>query len=251
MKKITILIFATILFVSVNAQTKSKSILKNWDYSFTTMTKQGLFAPALGVTQYFSMSGKKQTKFQLGFGVRFTQISAGWCNRFITAPAKLTTGKSGPGVFFANQITTNADTFGLDNSSVTAVNAMIALNYRINSKFNVEFNIDLAGLSFGGKQNAYLRNQAGVDDTMVTAIATPTTLNAMLTSDNDLGSLNSELVGTYKLNKNWKVKAGLGFLFTEYTFTTPTYKNTSGATITNDRFRNKSLGANVGIIYHF
>jgi hypothetical protein len=251
MKKVTSVLFAMIILLSASAQTKSKSILKNWDYSFTTMTKQGLFAPALGVTQYFSLSAKKQTKFQLGFGVRLTQVSAGHCIRYITAPAKLTTGKSGLGVFFANQVATNADTVGLDNSSVTAINAMVALNYHINSKFNVEFNIDLAGLSFGGKQNAFLRRQNGVDDTLSVATATPTNYNALLTSDNDLGTLNSEVVGVYKLNNHWKLKAGLGFLFTEYTFTTPTYKNTSGTTITNDRFRNKSMGANVGIIYHF
>jgi hypothetical protein len=231
---------------NLEAQTVSHS-----QVGLTTMISGNIVAPALSYTNYWSLKKAKQTKLQIGIGGRYTQAFGGAGKRYITAPAKLTTGKTGPLVFFSNQITINADTFGLSKTSIGSLNAVLAFNYKINSKINVEFNIDLLGISLGGKQNAYLRNQAGKDSTLITATAKPTVLNALLTSDNDLGSLNSELVGAYSLNKKFSAKVGLGFLFSEYTFTNPTYINTSGVVVNNDRFRNKSLGLEIGIIYKF
>lgn len=220
-------------------------------FAVTAIAGKGLFAPAINYIHYWSLKKSKETKFKIGLGGRFTQSFGGAGKRYITAPANLTTGKTGPLVFFSNQIITNADTFGLGKTSVGSLNALVALNYSINKKINIEFNIDLVGLSFGGKQNAHLRNQNNVDSAYVTAIAKPTLINALLTSDNDLGSLNSEMVGTYKLTNKFSAKLGIGFIFNEYTFTSPTYINSSGITVNNDRFRNKSLGLAFGVIYKF
>jgi hypothetical protein len=242
------LIIAIGLIATVNsfAQTKSKSVLKDLNYGVSTMIGQGLIEPSLDVKKYFSLSAKKQTKFQLGFGVRLSKISGGYCLPYTTAPAKITKGS-----LTAAPNLANVDTVGLDNTNITALNVLLALNYHINSKFNIEFNIDLAGFSFGGKQNVYLRDKAGVDNIVATATATPTSKNLLLVSDNDWGTLHSELVGSYKLSNHLKLKSGFGFLFSEYTLGSSTYSNTSGIVVNNDRFRNKSLGFIAGVIYNF
>jgi hypothetical protein len=64
----------------------------------------------------------------------------------------------------------------------------------------------------------------------------------LLTSDNDIGSLNSEILVKYWFNPKWALKAGASFSFTEYTTANKLY-------LENDRFRNKSLQAMVGISY--
>ncbi len=76
--------------------------------------------------------------------------------------------------------------------------------------------------------------------------AKPTSLNALLVGDNDIGSLNSELYVLYHASERLSVKAGLSYLFTEYT---TDKKYITG--IDNDRYRNKSMGAAIGIQYAF
>jgi hypothetical protein len=245
MKKLLIAIIACAT-LQANAQSTSKSVLRNLKYGVSSTIAQGLFAPAIDVKQYFTLSTKKQTRFQPGFGVRLTQISGGHCLLYTTAPADITKGS-----LTSAPILANIDSFGLDNTGATALNALIALNYHINSKFNVEFNIDLAGFTFGKSQKAYLRNPNGVDSAFVSANGSPTAQNLLLVSDRDLGSLNSELVGTYKISNHFRAKLGAGFLFSEYSFDNPTYVNTSGVTVTNNRFRNKTMGITIGGIYNF
>ena len=74
----------------------------------------------------------------------------------------------------------------------------------------------------------------------------------MLISDNDHGSLNSEFLIFYKMNSNLRLKVGASFLFSEYTIDNPpTYTNSKGTTISNDRFRSKALMIAVGVNYIF
>ena len=84
--------------------------------------------------------------------------------------------------------------------------------------------------------------------TGVVVTAKPTPFNVLLISDNDRGSLNSELFVRYKWNDSWGVKLGFQFLFAEYTTdkevqTTPTGDK-------NDRFRKKMPGAGIGVTYN-
>ena len=75
--------------------------------------------------------------------------------------------------------------------------------------------------------------------------AKPTSFNILLISDNDRGSLNSELYGKYYWNEKWGVKLAAQFLFTEYTTDTEVQQFPEP----NDRFRNKSLLIAAGISY--
>jgi hypothetical protein len=245
MKKLLFLAIMCSINSLANAQVKKLS------YSFTNMTSMGINAPAISGTYLFSMSKKRDTHFKIGLGARLTHIRGGFCKSYITAPAILTSGKTGPAVFFAEQIEANIDTISLDRTRATAVNLLGALNYRINSKLSVEFNIDLVGFSFGAAQKAYLRNALGIDNVNSFDNAKPTSTNATLISDNDRGNLNSEFAISYKINSNWKAKLGAGFLFTEYSLEKPNYTNLSGTSVANDRFRNKSLGFSYGVIYNF
>ena len=180
--------------------------------------------------------GKKQ-KFVVGFGARSTSYF-GANQYYTTAPAKLTSGSTGPGVLFKGNIEGNIDTFLIARPNVFAINTLINLGYHFNEKFSVGFNIDALGFSFGGeKKGNYINGFQGQNTT-----SKPTAFNALLIGDNDRGSLNSELYAKYRLHDKWSLKAGLQFLFTEYT----TETNVQQFPQPNDRFRNKSLLFTVG-----
>jgi hypothetical protein len=179
----------------------------------------------------------KAGKFKIGTGLRITSYFA--ANQYYaTAPAKLTSGKTGPLVFFTENIPANIDSFLIKTPQVNALNAMISVGYEISPKGWIGFNIDAIGFSFGGKTRGnYINGFAGANTE-----SKPTTLNALLISDNDWGTLNSELYGKYFIADRWSVKAGLQFLFTEYTTKTKVQQQPKP----NDRFRRKSLLVAVG-----
>jgi hypothetical protein len=113
----------------------------------------------------------------------------------------------------------------------------------LNKKLRLQFNIDAIGLSFGKSQSGQYLDKTPV----ATVSGKPTGFNALLIGNNDMGTLNSELVGFYQFNKKFAVKGGLGYIFTEYT--TPTLVQTAPNGLTNDRFRNKSAGIALGASY--
>lgn len=206
---------------------------KTVDLNLAVGSSQGSFAG------YYLHNWKigKHKKIQIGLGGRFTAY-LGANQYYSTAPAKLTSGATGPGVLFLDNVTANIDTFLLASPQVFAINAMINLGYDFTDTFSMSFNIDAIGFSFGSqKKGNYINGFMGQFTT-----ATPTPFNILLISDNDWGTLNSELTGKYKINEKWAIKIGVQFLFTEYTTTTKVQQ----APEANDRFRNKSLMFSVG-----
>ena len=188
----------------------------------------------------------KRKRLEAGFGARFTSYF-GNNQYYTTAPAILTSGKRGPGVFFASNIVPNIDSVLFPKSQVNSLNITLNLGYNITKRIYAGLNVDLIGLSFGKKQNGfyYANNSAAV----VPVTAKPTTFNLFLVSDNDKGALNSEFFAKYKLNDSWSVKVAFQFLFAEYT--TSTQVQTTPGGDKNDRFRNKMSGAAVGVTYSF
>ncbi len=169
----------------------------------------------------------------------------------MTAPAILTSGQTGPSVFFADQKSNNIDTLTLNSTQVNSLNTFLALRYDFMKKWGVEFNIDLVGLSLGGNKTANLFYGDGSTNLKVSN-AKPTFGNVLLISDNDKGSLNSEFLVSYKIKPTIKLKAGASFLFNEYTLSNPvSYVNTKGITIDTDRYRTKSFMFGLGINYIF
>ncbi len=238
MNKSLIIIFLISLSAQLYGQ-KSSSVDKS--ASFTAAVGSNEFSTALAYQHLWKL-GKKE-KFGIGAGVRLTNYF-GTNKYYTTAPAKLTSGKTGPSVLFADDILQNIDSVLFKQSQVNALNLSINFDYNIYKKITIGFNIDAVGFSFGGKQNGSYLGNNGIG---ATTTAQPTSFNLLLISDNDLGSLNSEFFAQYKFNKKWGAKIGFQFLFTEYKTATQVQTTPDGQK--NDRFRYKSSGISFGLTY--
>ncbi len=240
MKKILSLLFLSILYFITQAQNRTG---KEQSASFTFATGSNQFTTNLNYKYLWNFGKKKQ--WQMGTGVRLTS-AFGNKNYYITAPAKLTSGKVGPSVFFAEQIMSNIDSIYILKPQANALNITLNFGYKINDKFTLGFDIDAIGFSFGAKKSAiYLGNNGIIGNTN----AKPTVFNLLLVSDNDLGTLNSEFFGQYNINKKWSTKLGFQFLFTEYTTNTKIQITAAGEK--NDRFRYKAGQISLGATYQF
>jgi hypothetical protein len=188
---------------------------------------------------HFHKIGKKG-KFQVGYGIRLTSLFGNKVEH-ITAPAKFTTANTGLGVIFQETIEANLDTLTLERIQVNSINISINLQYAFTKQWEVGFNIDALGVSFGGEQKGtFLALSQGRSPSQETA--NPTTLNLLLTSDNDIGSLNSEFYMRYWFNNKWAVRGGFTFTFSEYT-------SSRKLVFDNDRFRAKILLFMLGITF--
>ncbi len=208
----------------------------NADVSLASNGAQTL--AALSFTKFHAVT--KKQRFKIGYGIRFNS-QFGKNLTYTTAPAILTSGQRGPQVFFTEIIAKNIDSLDVASTQFNAININIHLQYTFKEKFDVGFNIDAVGFTFGksvtGKYSAYQSLENGTMQT-----ASPTSFNVLLVSDNDIGTLNSELYFRYWLNSSWAIKAGASFLFTEYT-------TTNKLRLDNDRWRNKSLMGLVGVSF--
>lgn len=228
---------------------KSPYIKRTSTEGSTTLASEGkITSLSLGIVQYWGLGYKKRNA-KIGLGARLTSSLGNKNLLYQTAPAILTSGKTGPGVFFSPQIPANIDTLSVKSTQVNALNLYLALRYDFAKKWGVEFNIDMIGISFGGNKDVTLTYGEKSNATRNTS-AKPTLLNALLVSDNDLGSLNSEFMISYQYNKKLKLKAGAVFLFNEYTIEKPVlYTNSLGTVVSTDRYRAKSLQAGIGLNY--
>lgn len=234
------LIFAFSAFAFV-LQLQAQDSLKTHgaiDFAIGAGTNQN--SAALGYAHFFHLG--KRGKFQVGVGARFSSYIANNQN-YITAPAKLTSGKAGPQVIFTEILNENLDTLAVSKAQVNAINLQLILHYQVNKKFGVGFDIDVLGASFGAQQKGDFVSSSWPQNTSSAIAAKPTVPNILLTSDNDWGTLNSEFYVSYKLRQKVALRAGLQFLFTEYTTTVPLAFN-------NDRFRNKSSLGFIAINYN-
>lgn len=208
----------------------------NFDLALSTNGNQ--YSGALSWVKFHSLTKKK--RFKIGYGLRFT-AQGGKNLYYVTAPAILTSKQTGPQVLFSPIYYENVDTFYISKSQNNLLNVSINLQYTIKDKFDIGFNIDAVGLSFGAKTSGqYVAYQSTENGTQ--QIAKPTSFNLLLVSDNDIGALNSELYFRYWFNHKWAVRAGASFLFTEYT-------TSNKLRLENDRWRNKSLMGLVGITF--
>ncbi len=240
MLKINTLLVLILLSISLIAQKSKKTSTQNIaDLSFGVGSSQVNIAASY--IHLWSV-GKKQ-KLKLGIGGRFTSSFA-TDKYYTTANAKLTSGKTGPSVLFADDLPQNVDSFFVGKTQINALNISFNSEYTLSKKLSIGFNIDLLGFSFGASKNGtYINN--GKNSIVGSK---PSSFNALLISDNDIGSLNSELFIQYKLNNKWSLRGGTSFLFNEYT-TNSKVQQING--ISNDRFRYKSLYVLVGVSYTF
>ncbi|MEY4925815.1 MAG: hypothetical protein RI894_251 [Bacteroidota bacterium] len=242
MKQLFLLGFSLFFTQNLLAQTREdapnfyRSAISS-DFNAATDGKNALLA--LSAKQLFGIGANR--RFKIGYGLRINH-NFGSKTTFLTAPAILTTGRTGPIVFFdGTKIGANIDTLQSSSFTVTSINIPLYLEYAITNRLDVGFNIDLTGLSFGSAAYNYqsvhatAANQGAVK-------GNATSPNLLLIGDNDLGSLSSELVVRYHLNNKLAFNAGLCFAFAEFTTDRKLY-------LDNDRFREKQLMGMVGLSY--
>lgn len=230
-------LFFAILFMASHslAQTKT-SVTKLIDVDLGVGDTEGTLS---FMFSYDKILGKRN-KVVIGTGARFTSY-LGRNQYYVTAPAKLTSGSTGPGVLFKENINANMDTFLIKSAQVNSLNLLITIGYNLSEKLMFRFNIDAIGFSFGkSTKGNYINGFQGAMEQ-----GSPTSFNLLLISDNDLGSLNSNLFARYLINDSWGIKAGVQFLFTEYTSDSKVQQLPEA----NDRFRNKSLMFSAGVSY--
>jgi hypothetical protein len=238
-KILLLLLFISICTTAVSQKKQSISQSASLTFGFASKT----FTTAINY-QYLWKFGNKQ-KWGMGAGIRLTN-SFGNNQYYTTAPAKLTSGKTGPGVLFADDKPQNIDSVLFKKTQTNALNISVNFDYSINRKINIGFNIDAIGFTLGGNQSGNYFTNSGSG---ISTLAKPTSFNLLLVSDNDKGSLNSELYATYVIEKKWAAKIAFQYLFTEYTTATKIQTTPDGQT--NDRFRAKAKGIAIGVLYSF
>ena len=244
MKKILLPFLAIMLLsnISVAQQKKQRAVDNFIDLTAGIGSSQGSGA----LSYVYNWKVGKRKKLELGLGARFTSYF-GSNLYFTTAPAKLTSGKTDPTVLFSDDIKENIDSVLFPKAQINSFNLSLNFGYHFSKKFSAGLSIDAIGFSFGKKQNGiYYGNNFA---TAVPVSAKPTPFNLLLISDNDKGTLNSELFARYTWNGSWGVKLGLQFLFAEYTTSTKVQTTPGGDK--NDRFRKKMTGVGIGVTYNF
>lgn len=238
--KLLIRTLLTFLCFLVVTQAHSQAYKANNFYDAAIGIGKRQYSVALGWSHLYSLGKKKH--FKVGYGVRFTKYF-GNDQYFITAPARLTSRQTGPQVLFSKTYNESLDTVTFFNAQVNMLNLVIHLEHTITKRLDLGFNIDAVGFSFGKRQQGRLQSSIKPSDLSEEQSGKPTTLNALLVSDNDIGSLNSELYLKYWLNDKLALKGAFGFLFAEYT-------TDNKLIFDNDRFRNKVSLAVLGITYN-
>lgn len=239
LKTVSTISFFIAISLNLAAQTDSNRASQN--YLSTTLMSNGSYHGLSLAWERLHGLGKRKA-FQLGYGIRFS--AAGGNNiGFTTAPAKLTSGETGPQVLFTENIEKNIDTLTFQRVQQNSINASIHIAYQFSSKLSAEFNIDAIGFSFGGyRTGSFASSSDSLKKFGGNYQAKPTPFNLLLISDNDIGQLNSELVISYFFKPTLGLRFGASFLFSEYTTDDKLY-------LDNDRFRYKSLMGMVGIVY--
>lgn len=242
MRNLIVLFFLTIISFNISAQ-EFKDSYKTFDLAVTG--NSSVFAPAFSFTQMYGIG--KSKRFKLGYGIRLTSFFKHNVEAR-TAPAKFTSGTASFGALFADDIVSNIDTLYLPKAQVNSLNVSINLQYALTKKLEVGFNIDATGYSFGADQTGELiskKNKHKFADGSTNSSATPAGLNLLLVSDSDLGNLNSEVYARYWVTEKIGIRAGVSFLFTEYT-SDKKVQLTDGL---NNRWRYKSLLPLIAVSY--
>ena len=238
--KIILLIFCTIVFFKLQAQDSARvcryKYHNYYDLAFSLGKQQTV--GALSWSHLHGLGRKKQ-KFKIGYGIRYSWYYGYSAGKFYTtAPSKYTSPVQGPTTIFSETFENNIDTISFANPQVNAVNLSLHIQYTVLKRIDLGFKIDAAGFSFGKAQNASIISSVYDPGQPYLIEAKPTKLNLLLTSDNDIGSLNSEFYLRYWITRNIGIRAGYTFFFSEYTTAKPL--SFDAGRIHNDRFRLKS-----------
>jgi hypothetical protein len=116
------LLVVVLIFVSVYSYGQEQYA----DASLAIGNREGTFA----LSYFYNWQLGKKKKFRIGLAGRFTAYLGG-TQYYITAPAELTSGDTGPLVIFTENIPENIDTFLVKDPQINAINLAINLSYRL------------------------------------------------------------------------------------------------------------------------
>lgn len=221
-----------VVLITFNSLTAQESIEEKKGYKYDHNFDLGLSSNgnhhvgAISWVKFHSITKKRA--FKIGYGARLNSQFGSDLN-YITAPANLT-GKL-----------ENIDTFFVSSPQINSFNLSINLQYTIKNKFDIGFNIDAVGVSFGRNVNGkYISNQSNFNNTK--QAASPTKINLLLVGDNDIGMLNSEFYFRYWLTNKIAIRGGASFMFTEYT-------TSNKLRLDNNRWRHKAMQGLIGFTF--
>lgn len=240
-----VIFFILISSITLFSQSSEKDLKRGFRYN-NYFELCGLVSPDLyggaASWSHYNNTGKKKKNFKIGYGARITSLF-GIDRNYVTAPAKLTRGVTGPIAVFSERLLDNYDTIYLARPQVNCLNLYISIQYTFFRRLDVGLNADLAGVSFGTKEIAeYYSSKNNPGDYSQAQRAYPTGFNIMLLGDNNIGSLNSEVFARFWITNQWAVKASLNFVFTEYT-------TVNALRLGNDRFRDRTFMAGVAVTF--
>lgn len=222
MKKVGILFFGLVLSFHSSGQTATDNF-SAWEA--TVGARKGHVLGTAANINYIN-----DARFKVGLALRLNTFVAK-DKKFATAPAILTSGVKGPQAMFKPNILENIDTLTVPKVVTHSVNLAVFFEYSFDRNTAVGFDIDLLGYTFGGSTPVFLNEPL---DGTKSVQAKPTRFNLLLVSDNDIGTLNSELFVRYLPdNSNIYGKAGVSFYFSEL-------KTEKKLWLDNDRFRYKT-----------
>jgi hypothetical protein len=240
-----VIFFLIISSITLFAQSSEKDLKRGFRYNnyfeLSGLVSPDLYGGAASWSHYHN-TGKKKKNFKIGYGARITSVF-GIDRNYVTAPAKLTRGVTGPIAVFSERLLDNYDTIYLARPQVNFLNLYFSIQYTFFRRLDVGLNADLAGVSFGTKEiTEYYSSKNNPGDYSQAQRAYPTGFNIMLLGDNNIGSLNSEVFARFWITNQWAVKASLNFVFTEYT-------TVNALRLGNDRFRDRTFMAGVAVTF--
>lgn len=151
-------------------------------------------------------------KFKLGYGLRFNRLYSFDDLDYVTAPARVRTGKVGWQNLLASSLPLRMDTFVTENPAIGSINLTLHVGYIINPQLEVGLYAELIGLSFGPEQDGIYRSPKQ-ESIPMTVSGRPENFNFIFSSK---GAYQTELFARYWLAQRWGLKAGFDLYHSVY-----------------------------------
>ncbi|GAA4403299.1 hypothetical protein GCM10023187_19230 [Nibrella viscosa] len=214
---------------------------------------KGTIAPSVSYFQLLNVGPKNQ--FSVGWTARFGTFYGNNLD-YITAPARLTRGKTGLYALNAPLIEANIDTMQFGRATLTS------LNFGLRAQVNIGIvqiggSADIFGLAFSSNRRGLYRSSTGrfvrqtslATDTLslqgASVAAVAPRFNARLLGDNNGGTLATEVFVRVTISQRVSAKVGYQWMITEMKAYTLNISDN------NDRFRNRMGMPYIGLTFPF
>lgn len=202
-------IFILVLAMSLTFNTtEAQTSIGTVENSFRTNYFTDLSIGSNGKSQIGSISfghlwglGKRK-QWHLGYGLRLSSYLGEKNRNYVSADPDL------------YRVDAKTDTLTIANPQQNNFALFITGTYRIKDRFELGFNLDLLGYTFGGDQTAkFLGNNSR---TPIVTNASVGFVSITKYDKYDIGFVKSEFMVGYWLNEKWMARAGFSTFITEY-----------------------------------